>query len=219
MLKIGHRGAPAHASENTIKSFRKALELGCEAIELDVHMCASGELVVIHDETLERTTNGKGKVAGFSLQELKKLDAGEGEKIPTLDEVIDAAASKARILIEIKNEKAADAVRQLIEKYGDYKNLVAISFNLSALESIKTSNSLIKLGFTFEEKVQLPDLSGYYSINPSVDVIDREIVENAHKSGLKVFCWTVNNKEQLKIALDTGADGIMTDDPNIFLNA
>lgn len=219
MLKIGHRGAPAHAPENTIKSFRKALELGCEAIELDVHMCASGELVVIHDETLERTTNGKGKVADFSLQELKKLDAGEGEKIPTLDEVIDAAASKARILIEIKNEKAADAVRQLIEKYGDYKNLVAISFNLSALESIKTSNSLIKLGFTFEEKVQLPDLSGYYSINPSVDVIDREIVENAHKSGLKVFCWTVNNKEQLKIALDTGADGIMTDDPNIFLNA
>ena len=88
MLKIGHRGAPRNEPENTLRSFKKALSLNVDMIECDVHLTKDGQVVVIHDPTVERTTNGKGKVKGFTLKEIKRLDAGKGEKIPTLEEIV-----------------------------------------------------------------------------------------------------------------------------------
>ena len=89
VLRIGHRGAAGHAPENTLVSFEKAIDLGCDMTELDVHICGSGELVVIHDETVDRTTNGSGRVSELTLREIKILDAGDGEEIPTLEEVLE----------------------------------------------------------------------------------------------------------------------------------
>ncbi len=117
MLKIGHRGAMGYAPENTLGSFAKALELGVDGIELDVHVCKSGEVVVIHDERVDRTTNGKGQVKEMTLKELKELDAGKGERIPTLEEVLDFVDRRAFIDIELKAEGIGNSVADIVRKY------------------------------------------------------------------------------------------------------
>ncbi|MEM3426627.1 MAG: glycerophosphodiester phosphodiesterase family protein, partial [Thermoproteota archaeon] len=100
VLKIGHRGARFYEPENTLRSFRKALELGVDAVELDVRRTRDGELVVIHDAEVDRTTNGKGLVRELTLEEIRRLDAGKGEKIPTLEEALDFLDGRVKILIE-----------------------------------------------------------------------------------------------------------------------
>jgi len=110
VLRIGHRGAAGHAPENTLASFRKAIELGLDMTELDVHVCASGELVVIHDENVDRTTNSKGWVSKLSLTELKRLDAGAGETVPTLAEVLDLLKDRIMLNIELKGLGTAEPV-------------------------------------------------------------------------------------------------------------
>ncbi len=118
VLRIGHRGAAGHAPENTLDSFRKAVELECDMTELDVHVCASGEVVVIHDETLDRTTDGKGQVSDHKLSELKQLDAGNGEEIPTLAEVLMLLKDKVMLNIELKGLGTAKPVYDLVIKTG-----------------------------------------------------------------------------------------------------
>ncbi len=117
VTKIGHRGAMGYAPENTLKSFKKALELNINCVELDVHACKSGELAVIHDDEVDRTTNGKGYIAEKDLNEVKILDAGEGEKIPLLSEVLDLIDKRIKINIELKAEGTAKPVYEMIEDY------------------------------------------------------------------------------------------------------
>src|SRR3989338_4292016 len=113
---MGHRGAAALEPENTLRSFRKAIEIGVDYVEFDIHRCKSGELVVIHDETVDRTTNGKGFVADLTLQQLKKLDAGKGEQIPALQEVIDCCKGNVKMQIELKEPGLeADTISLLVE--------------------------------------------------------------------------------------------------------
>ena len=102
VVKVGHRGAAGHEPENTLRSFRKALDLGADMVELDVHLCGTGELVVIHDETVDRTTDGSGSVRDMPFHELRGLDAGKGERIPTLREVLDLLEGRAGVNIELK---------------------------------------------------------------------------------------------------------------------
>ena len=113
-LKIGHRGACGYEPENTLRSFKKALDLGVDTIELDVHKTKDEATVVIHDEKVDKTTNGTGFVADKSLEEIKKLDAGKGEKIPTLEEVLDLVNRKAQVNIELKGEGTARPVADII---------------------------------------------------------------------------------------------------------
>ena len=116
MLKIAHRGASGYEPENTLRSFRKAIELNSDAIELDVQLTKDHKLVVIHDETVNRTTNGKWKVSELTLKELKKLDAGKGEKIPTLEEVIKVCRNKCKLNIEIKELNSVKKVIEIVVK-------------------------------------------------------------------------------------------------------
>src|SRR5512140_1977680 len=104
---VGHRGAPVEEPENTLRSFRRALDLGVAAVELDVQLTRDGCLAVIHDETLERTTNGHGRVQDFTLAELQRLDAGRGEPIPALEEVLELARGRAHLAVEMKQPEAA----------------------------------------------------------------------------------------------------------------
>ncbi len=117
MKIIGHRGACGYEPENTISSFKKALELGVDAIELDVYVLGRGELVVIHDDKVDRTTNGKGYVLDYSFEELRKLDAGNGQTIPTLEEVLDLVNMKTSVNIELKGTGTAKAVASTIYNY------------------------------------------------------------------------------------------------------
>ena len=134
MLRIGHRGACGYEPENTLRSFNHAIQLGVDIVELDVHICQSGEIMVIHDIKVDRTTNGTGFVGDKTLDELKTLDAGKGEQIPTLQEVLDQINRRVKVNIELKGNSTAKPVLKLLEKYikeagWSYNDFLISSFN------------------------------------------------------------------------------------------
>ena len=139
MIKIGHRGAKGFIAENTLESFQKALDLGVDAVELDVHLCASGELVVFHDFTVDRMTNGSGEVHKMTLSELKALKVSNQYEIPTLTEVFDLIDRKCWINVELKGHETAQAAVEIIEKYTSekgwqYEDFIVSSFQKEELE-------------------------------------------------------------------------------------
>jgi len=223
ILKIGHRGACAYAPENTFASFAKALELGVDMIELDVFCCGSGELVVIHDESVDRTTNGKGLVAEMDYDTLRGLDAGCGEKIPLLSEVFDLVDRRAKINIELKGEGVAVPVVALIERYvrgkgWSYDDFLVSSFDHSQLLDVRSINSQLKTGANIDSRdinyKHLLEGPGLYSIHPSVDIVDSLFVDDAHRMGLKVFVWTVVEPEDIERLKGLGVDGMFLNRPD-----
>lgn len=222
MIVIGHRGAMGHSPENTIKSIRKALELGAKHIEIDVFLIES-ELVVFHDDRLERTTNGSGYLEEQSFSSLRELDAGEGEQIPTLSEVLLEIDGKAAINIELKGAGTASAVAQIISdtcaKSLAWKkdSFLVSSFNHFELAKFSKLVPSIKIGALHVARMlnefEFAKLLNAYSVNPSLDFIDASYVEQAHELGFKVFCYTVNHPDDIRKMKKLGVDGIFTNYP------
>lgn len=222
-LKIGHRGAAGYEPENTLLSFKKALDLNVDMIELDVQICKSGELLVFHDKEISRTTNGFGVLSEMSFEELRSLDAGKGEKIPTLEEVFDLVDKKVVINIEIKDDKSSELTVKLIEKYisefgWTYDHFQISSFNHIELLKIKQLNHNIRTGALISclpvDYTQFADKLNAYSINPYLEFINQELVDDAHKKGYKVFVWTVNDADDIAKIKKLGVDGIFSDFPD-----
>lgn len=222
-LKIGHRGAMGYAPENTLKSFKKGLELNVDAVELDVYVCKSGELVVIHDDKVDRTTNGHGYVIEKTLAELRSLDAGQWEKIPLLTEVFDLVNRQAKINIELKGTGTAAPVAKLIEEYvanknWKYEDFVVSSFNhyellvfnkLIPQIAIGALITGIPIGYAeFAEKVNAT------SVNLNIEFINQEFVDDAHQRGLKVFVFTGNDQDDIKRMKQLGVDGMFSNFPD-----
>lgn len=223
IIKIGHRGACGYAPENTLESFAKALELGVDMIELDVFCCKTGELVVIHDESVDRTTDGTGLVEEMDYRVLRELDAGGGEKIPLLSEVFDLVGRRAKINIELKGRSVAAPVMSLIERYvqeGDWKydDFLLSSFDHNQLYEVKKINSHLKLGANIESRTRnlecLQEDLALYSVHPSVEITDSVLVEDAHRIGLKVFVWTVVAPEDINRLEVLGVDGMFLNYPD-----
>lgn len=222
ILKIGHRGAMAHEPENTIRSFKKALELNVDAVELDVCVCATGELMVFHDTKLDRTTNGSGYIEDKSFDELRKLDAGKGEKIPTLEEVLDIIDKKIIVNIELKGKNTALPTSKVIDKYIKLKkwshdNFMVSSFDHHELKKFSDLCPFIYIGVLIEaipldySKCAV-DLNAQ-SINLSLDFINQDFVDDAHKNGLSVYVWTVNDFDDIVKARSLSVDGIFSNFP------
>jgi len=223
MLKIGHRGAMGYAPENTLTSFAKALELGVDGIELDVHVCKSGEVVVIHDARVDRTTNGKGRVIDLTLDELRQLDAGDGQRIPTLPEVLDWVNRRAIIDIELKAEGIARSVSEVVRHYLQEQEWGKNGFMISSFDhhELKRCHDLIPeipFGPLISAKpldyALLAQAMDAEAIMPSFEFLDREFVRDAHQRGLKVFTWTVNRSEDIKKMMGIGVDGIISNYPD-----
>ena len=219
-LKIGHRGAMGYEPENTLLSFKKALDLQVDAIELDVHLCKTGEVVVIHDDTVDRTTNGKGYVAEKTFSELRLLDAGKGQKIPALQEVFDLIKRKIKINIELKGRETAKPVSEIIEKYvrgkgWSYDDFFVSSFNHHELLEFSKLKPEIKIGLvTTNASLDLAVKIKAHSVNVRYDVVNEDFVSTAHKKRLMVFAWTVNNSKDIKRIKSYGVDGIFSDFPD-----
>ena len=223
MLKIGHRGAMGYGPENTINSFAKALELGVDGIELDVHVCKSGEVVVIHDDRVDRTTNGHGIVVEMTLQELKKLDAGKGERIPTLKEVFDFVDRRAIIDIELKAEGISGSVADIIRQYILEQGWINTQFMISSFDhhELKRCHEQIPdvpfspiiaakpLDYALMAQAMNAD-----SIKPFFEFLDFNFVQDAHQRGVKVITWTVNRRDDIKRVLNMGVDGIISNYPD-----
>jgi len=223
ITKIGHQGAMGHAPENTLLSFKKALELKVDMVELDVYVCQTGELVVIHDDKVNRTTNGRGYVIKKTFDELRSLDAGKGEKIPTLKEVFDIVDKQIKINIELKGMDTAKPVYELIEDYvknkdWQYDNFFISSFNYYELKKFNELNPNVKIdalitgipiGFAkFAKKINA------YSINLSVKFINQEFVDDAHSKGLKIYVWTVNDLDGIERMKSLCVDGFFSNFPD-----
>lgn len=221
--KIGHRGAKGHLAENTLESISLALEMGVDAIEIDVHRCASGELVVIHDFTLDRTTNGEGEVSKIQLENLKTLLVESKYRIPLLTEVLDLIEGKCFINIELKGLNTADCCCNIIEEYVNkkswkYSDFIVSSFQKNELFEVYKINPQISIGVlskaSMAEAIELGKLLKARAIHPSVGIITRGNVELAHQKGFEVNVWTVNDPETIKRMIEFGVDGIISDYPD-----
>lgn len=223
MLKIGHRGAKGYEPENTLIGFQKAIELHTDGIELDVHLSADGEIMVIHDETIDRKTNGQGLVNSLSLPELKRFRIKNKHTIPTLSEVLDLVNRQCFVNIELKSYETADKVVDLIEKYVAEKNwkytdFLVSSFDWNALQQVSFLNEAIPIGVLTETDLDLAFAFAKFirakSIHPHYHLLTAENTAQFQEKGLQVFPWTVNEIEDLKKIKSFNVNGIITDFPD-----
>lgn len=222
MLKIGHRGVKGHAAENTLASFQQALEMGVDGIELDVHVCASGELVVIHDFTVDRTTNGSGEVHKMTLAELKKLRVEEKHSVPTLDEVLALVNRKCLVNIEMKGRHTAKPLSDFLDRYvkdkrWSYDDFMVSSFQREELLIMSEINKNVPLGILTQASVtQAWEWAEEFSakaIHPHYTLLTESNVKKAQQAGLKVYTWTINDTEDIERIKHYNVDGIISDFP------
>jgi glycerophosphoryl diester phosphodiesterase len=221
MLIMGHRGAAALEPENTIRSIGRAMEIGVDAVEIDVHLSKDDEMVVIHDATLDRTTNGKGLVKSRTLEELKTLDAGKGEKIPTLQEVMDFVGHKVRLVIELKEAGAENKVVDVIKKNTATDNVHVISFWHRLVQAVKRKEAAIKTGVLLVGcPVDLAIATHAFAdtLVMRYSFVDKPFVKMAHKQGMKVFIWNIDDPKLLEPYVDMGVDGIGSNDPRVLVD-
>jgi glycerophosphoryl diester phosphodiesterase len=217
MHKIAHRGAKGYVAENTLASFQKAIELGADGIELDVHLSSDGKVMVIHDETIDRTTSRKGLVNHFTSEELEVLE------IPTLESVFDLAHQKCFINIELKTYETADKVAELIEKYvsennWSYEQIIVSSFDWNAIQQVHFLNDKIQIGVLTHTDLELAIAFAKFikahSVHPYYHLLSAENVAQMHSKNFKVYPWTINEPEDITFVKSLQVDGIITDFPD-----
>lgn len=230
-LIIGHRGASAHAPENTLAAFMLAVAQGADGVELDVMRCATGEVVVIHDDTVDRTTDGTGWVRKMSLAKLRELDAGDGERIPTLDEVIAATAGATRpflLNIEVKNYATPfDGLEQLVvevvRRHGCEDRVLFSSFNPLAVRRLAQLAPDIPRGILYHHdmpihlrEVWMAPLVPHEFRHPDISFITPEFVAKLKARGKRVNTWTVNERADIARAAASDVHGIIGDSPLVI---
>ena len=219
---FGHRGARGHAPENTLKAMTWALEAGLAWIELDVH-AVEGRLVVIHDERLERTTNGSGKLRRRGLDYIRSLDAGDGERVPFLEEVLDLVDKRLKINIELKGRGTARLTARVLDEYvtrrgWHWDDFMVSSFNLAELRRFGRLVPEVQLGVLIEKRprtLMFADALHATSINISLTAVDAAFVAKAHRRGYRVYVYTVNDRASSARLKSWGVDGVFSDYPEI----
>jgi len=223
VLRIGHRGAAGHEPENTLRSFARAVELGADMVELDVHLCASGELVVIHDDKVDRTTDGSGRVGDMTLGELRTLDAGKGERIPTLDEVLATLRCRAAVDVELKGPGTAEPVYELVgglvrRRRWALNDVLVTSFDWGMLEELRSLSDRARLGPLVHSEpsraLRFASEVRAHSVNPFHGALDAGYVREAHRLGLTVYPWTVDEAADIERVKGLGVDGVISDYPD-----
>ena len=222
MIKIGHRGAMGYAPENTLLSFKKAIPI-CDMVELDVYVCKTGEVVVFHDHRLERCTNGTGLVMDKTFTELRALDAGQGEQIPTLAEVLELVDNQVAINIELKGPGTAYPVFQIVDQFikADRYRLdrfVISSFNHPELNHFKALSPEASIGCLISciptDLAAIAKTVQADYLNVCGEFISQELVDDAHRRGLKILVWTVNEVDDIEYIKGLGVDGIFSNYPD-----
>ncbi len=225
MLNIAHRGASGTFPENTLSAFRAAIDADAAMCELDVQLTRDGAVVVIHDDTVERTTDGKGEVAEMTLAELQRLDAGarfrngavKGERIPTLDEVFAVTAGRCGLNIELKAGGLEHQVAQIMQARDAFGDSIVSSFDLEYLKKIQQLHFNIRIALLADEKPVDLMINAVamraHAINPRWDMVTADLCKAAHERSLKVYTWTVDADARMRALMECGVDGIMTNYP------
>lgn len=222
LLVIGHRGAMGHKTENTLASVKKALELKVDMIEIDVFKIKSGEIIVFHDDEVNRLTNGTGKVEDYTWQQLRELTLVGNHKIPLLTTVLDTINAKVPVNVELKGAGTAKDVNAILEEYINTKNwkldqFFISSFNWDELIAMRTINSKIAIGvLTEEDPLQALPMAkqlGAVSINADEKDVTKNVVEAIQLQGFKLYTYTVNAPENIVRLKNLFVDGIFTNYP------
>jgi glycerophosphoryl diester phosphodiesterase len=222
-LIIAHRGASNIAPENTLKAFELAIELGADFIEFDIRKTKDGEIVIMHDPSVFRTTHKLGFIKRLTLKKIKSLDAGDGEKIPTLKQLLQATKGKINYMCEIKVKNISGDVIKILSDFNVLDSTILISFKHKELLKSQNKHPNLKLGAIvpsgfgwitnwFFRKNLISSLAEkrFFSINPFSPLVNKRFVNFAHKKGLNVFPWTVNSKRKMKKLINMGVEGILT---------
>jgi glycerophosphoryl diester phosphodiesterase len=224
VLNIAHRGASGRFPENTLRAFGAAIDAGAQMCELDVQLSRDGAVVVIHDETVDRTTDGRGAVRVLTLDELKRLDAGvrygddfRGERIPTLEEVFALTDARCELNIEIKGAGVERKVCDLIVEHRALASAMVSGFDWDALAIVRHLEPRVRVGLlgsqwparlvgaAFEMRAE--------AINPRSDIVTEDLCIAAHQRNLSVYTWTVDEPDEMRRLIAFGVDGIMTNYP------
>jgi glycerophosphoryl diester phosphodiesterase len=240
-LVIAHRGANRLAPENTLAAFRKALEFHVDGFENDVHMTSDGRLVVCHDDTVDRTSNGTGPICEKSFEELRQLDFGgwfapafAGEKIPALEEFFALCGPLKVVNVEIKRAPdggtaSAPAVVRMAKELGVFDKLIVSSFDMDMLQACLAEDANARVCFLYapdneaaceavaDDPAGFARKYGLYAYHPFVMLVSEEYIAACHAAGLAVNPWTVNQGHAMRLLCGWGADGIITDEPELAM--
>ena len=222
MLLVGHRGARAYEPENTLRSFRKGIQLGANAVEFDVRFTKDKKAVIVHDKDVDRTTNGKGLVKEYTLKALKKLNAGKKERIPTLKEALTLVKKlKATPIVELKEKSN---VKEAVKEIGKSDaNAFVLSFHTEAIRQAKQIEPKLTAGLNFSNKIR--NIQGFMRLGKVIKAdwlfgekkaINKQLVDTAHKWKFKVAVWVCNTEADIRKFLKLGVDGIASDKPDLF---
>ncbi len=233
ILNLAHRGARAVAPQNTLAAFERAVDLGADGIELDVRLSADGVPVVIHDATVDATTDGRGRVAAMTLAQLKRLDAGAwfdaafaGERVPTLEEVLEAFADRLLLNLELKSAGLRDdalerAVAALIERHEMSERVLVSCFNPLALRRIKQLDPHLPVGLLSAAETSFAlrrrwsaSIAPHEARHPEHTIVDADYIAWARQHGYRVVTWTVDEPDEMRRLIDLGVDGIITNRPD-----
>ncbi|HDI74527.1 MAG: glycerophosphodiester phosphodiesterase [Thermoprotei archaeon] len=212
---VGHRGAAGYEPENTIRAIKKGIDCGADWVEVDVRATKDGVLVLMHDDTVDRTTDGSGYLRNLTFDEVRRLDAGKGERVPTLEEALEVCKGLVGVLVEIKEPYIAENVARVVEEIG-LDRVMIISFYPEALKRVKEISSL-KTGLIYARnpienlnravRLKVDSVQVHYSL------LDREYVKLVKDRGLILCAWTVNSEREAIRVLNLGVDMITTDYP------
>jgi glycerophosphoryl diester phosphodiesterase len=234
VLVIAHRGASGHAPENTLAAFKRALALGATFIETDLQLSRDSRFVAIHDDTVNRTTNGQGKVHDLSLAELRRLDAGSwfgseftGERIPTLDEILEFAGKHDVVFyLELKPSGSWGGEHALVgalRSSGQIARTIVISYDAGILGALRKIEPTLMTGLLFDGQIELPLQRavevGARQLAVRSDLVTPALLAEARKRDLQVVCWTVNQPAHMRLLIEAGVDGIMSDYPDRLVAA
>jgi glycerophosphoryl diester phosphodiesterase len=234
VLVIAHRGASGHAPENTMAAFRRAVALGANFIETDLQLSRDARFVAIHDDTVNRTTNGQGKVHDLTLADLRKLDAGSwfgseftGERIPTLEEILEFSKKNDVVFyLELKPAGSWGGEHALIgalRESGEVARTLVISFDAAILEALRKIEPTLMTGLLYEGQIDRPLERaveiGARQLAVRGDLVTPALLAAARKKDLQVVCWTVNQPAHMRLLIEAGVDGIMSDYPDRLVAA
>ncbi|GAA5215562.1 glycerophosphodiester phosphodiesterase [Corallincola platygyrae] len=227
MLVIAHRGASGYAPENSLTAIAKAIEMQVDAIEIDLH-CIEGELLVIHDRWLHRTTRASGQLRDYSLEALRQIDAGDGHPIPTLWEVLSLIDGQTDLNLELKCENALLPTLKTLDRAVTEQNFTPGQFLISSF-----NHHLLNESVTIQPKYATGALTascpidyatfaqtlGCYAIHLDIDFVNQAFVKDAHQRGLKVFVYTVDEPADIAFLEELGVDGIFSNYPDRALHS
>jgi glycerophosphoryl diester phosphodiesterase len=221
MVITSHRGAGYLEPENTLRAIARAITLGVDQIEIDVRLTRDGHLVLMHDPTVNRTTNGTGKVEDLTLAEIRQLDAGFGERVPTLVEALDLTRGKVILQIELKGPGTPGAVVQAVEATGREEDVVLTSFVHEWLVEVRRLHTRIGTGTLWgrlpADAVQKTQQIDAQALHVWHEQIDGNLVATAHTQGLLVRAWNANEETAMRALIELGVDAIGSDRPDLLL--